>query len=122
MTDNGLQEMFGEVISSYSRKQAIEDGVLVELPEDMRSRFKCHVAMTSSVHALCVPPKKSLEDYKGRVWDVLTMYGWAAKLNGSKQEILFKVKIGRKLHILKAHIGPGDAGEPVVTIMQRGED
>ena len=39
-----MEEVFGEVISSYSRQQAIEDGVLIT------DRFLTHVPDGSSTH------------------------------------------------------------------------
>ena len=43
-------ELFGEVISSYSRAQAIEDGVLVDVSSVARAAgIKFPVAMTRTV-------------------------------------------------------------------------
>ena len=58
-----LEEIFGEPIASYSRRQAIEDGVLVDLtqPETVRAvreaGFKWPVAMTATAFAatICEP-------------------------------------------------------------------
>lgn len=113
--------IYGEVISEYSRKQAIEDGVLADVSElSKQYGIKFPVALTTGVHALCTPPKGSMQDYKGRVWDVLTMYKWAAKRGGS--QMFFTVRIGRKNVMLKALCGPGDDMEPVVTILLPEED
>jgi len=65
-----------DVIFSYSREQAIEDGVLVDVTETAKEAgFKIPVAITAGVHELCQPPKEleDCQDYKGRLWDVLFM-------------------------------------------------
>lgn len=50
-----LAEVFGEVISSYSRKQAIEDGVLIDVTEAANQLgFRVPVAMTSAAWGDCV--------------------------------------------------------------------
>ena len=53
---DSLAEVFGDVISSYSRKQAIEDGVLVDLsamaPGLCLEHYKHPIACTSSVFAI----------------------------------------------------------------------
>ena len=48
------QELFGPVISSYSRAQAIEDGVLIDITEQARQqRFVFPMAMTSALWDRC---------------------------------------------------------------------
>ena len=37
-TDNGLNDLFGEVISTYTDKQALDDGTLVDLGERVAFR------------------------------------------------------------------------------------
>jgi len=121
-----IQEVFGEVISTYTRAQAIEDGVLVDVSVMARETgFRFPVAITAGVHDLIenIPPSQSHQDYKGRLWDVLYMASLAAKRGGS--QVLYKLILhhGRKKYAtLKMHIGPGDNGEPVITIMLPNED
>lgn len=117
---------FGPPIFTYTRQQAIEDGVLVDVTEwasadkGFIGGFKCPVAMTAAVFALCEPPKGSYEDVRGRAHDVLWMASCAARGGGSDR--LFKVKIGRRLHTLRMVAGPGDNAELVITIMLPDED
>lgn len=121
METQNTESLFGDVIFSYSRAQAVDDGVLVDVSELAREAgFRFPVALTTSVHHLCMPSAKSHEDYKGRLWDVLNMLRFAAGRGGD--DIRFKVKIGRKLVVLKALCGPGDNAEPVITIMLPEED
>lgn len=112
-----------EVIYSYSRKQAIEDGVLVDVSEMAREvRVRYPTAITSGVVTLLTPPKSNIvESFSGRLWDVLWMFSLAARKSRS-DTVLFKVKIGRKLETLKAVCGPGDTEVPVITIMLPYED
>lgn len=53
---NEMTEIFGEVIYSYTRKQAIDDGVLVSLsdlfPEHCQQLYKYPVAVTSAVWSI----------------------------------------------------------------------
>jgi len=126
-------ELFGEVISSYSRAQAIEDGVLVDVSATAKEAgIKFPVALTSTVWGqyVEVPEGVSCQDETGRLWDILWMFRCAAaKFDGST--LLFKLYVrnhnrerlnSRDLVTLKAVCGPGDDGEPVVTIMLPDED
>ncbi len=116
-----VAEVFGEIISSYSRAQAIEDGVLVDVSKlAAEYGITYPVARSLGVHAMCGPPKGSIQDYTGRVWDVLTMFRSAAKQGGA--QVSFTVKIGRERITFKAICGPGDSAEPVITIMLPEED
>src|ERR1039458_7430075 len=140
-----MEEFFGEVLSSYSRAQAIEDGVLVSLNDPSftfrpglnicaEARIKFPVAMTIAAFAKTVSelntPLPPCQDISGRLWDVLSMFKWAAKRGGS--EIRFPVTVinwvcvgGRRINrtkretvILKALCGPAGTGEPGITTLQ----
>ena len=126
-------ELFGEVISSYSRAQAIGDGVLVDVSATAKEAgIKFPVALTSTVWGqyVEVPEGVSCQDETGRLWDILWMFRCAAaKFDGST--LLFKLYVrnhnrerldSRDLVTLKAVCGPGDQREPVVTIMLPDED
>ncbi len=134
-----MTELFGEVISSYSRAQALEDGVLVDVSELAREAgFVFPVAVTQALHSLLTPTAKDAakgQDFTGRLWDVLyllhqTIRGVlpSRKVNGPGpgQTTYFKLYLvqngRRKLVELKAVCGPGDELEPVVTVMLPTED
>lgn len=78
-----MQEMFGEVISIYTREDAFTDGVLInasigDLAEVTRQHFPagCEVAMTAGLHALiqkAVDNPKTYNDWKGVWHDVCWM-------------------------------------------------
>ena len=122
------------VIFSYTRAQAIEDGVLVDLTEwAAETGFKIPVACTSTVwHGYIVPPdgtKELGQSERGRAHDLLWMLFCSIRRSeGTERECMpFKVILlqAPRRHeevTLKAHCGPGDHGEPVLTLMLPNED
>jgi hypothetical protein len=75
-----VTEFFGEVISTYSRAQAIEDGVLVDVGEmAIEAGFRIPVALTSAAWSDCVvwsdadSERQVYQDQSGRLFDVLYM-------------------------------------------------
>ena len=69
-----VESFFGNVIFTYTRAQAIEDGVLVDPgPMAQEAGFKLPVALTSAVWADCVAwndddsRKKPFQDQPGRL-------------------------------------------------------
>lgn len=112
-----------EYISVYTRAQAIEDGALVDVTAEAgETGFKIPVALTRALFAKIDPPKRSHQDFRGRLHDVLWMLYLAVRRAGNESEILYKVKLGREYVIVKAVSGPGDNGEHVLTLMVPGED
>lgn len=137
MTGNTEQDpIFGDVIYSYTRAQALADGVLVDVSDTAREAgFRIPVAMTCAAFEDCVAwseadsGNQTHQDESGRLWDVL----WGASLAARKTSgshltyTLCRVPRDRKsrrprLTSLDLVIGPGDTGEPVITIMLPGED
>jgi len=122
-----LKDLFGDVIYTYTRKQAIEDGVLIDVSETAKEAgLKIPVAITKSLFNIVnTVSKRSCQSFDGRLWDVLYMGAFAAKGNPTQSTILYKLRLthGRKKNItLKMVIGGGDNGEPVITIMLPDED
>ena len=127
-----------DVISTYTRKDALADGTLVDLtkwassgPEGMMGDFKVPVAVTSAVWGEIndIPKsKQGIRDVRGRAHDVLTMAVMAARqAKPGNSEVLFRVIMDisaspGRYQTYKLVIGPGDIGEPVVTIMRPEED
>jgi hypothetical protein len=132
----GLVELFGEPISIYSRRQALDDGVLVDVTEMAKEAgFKFPVAITRAAWADCVEwsdedsRRQTYQDETGRLWDLLYMASLAARRNsGSELRYqLYRVpRDGRgvrpRLVVLQMHCGHGDEGEAVITISSLGED
>lgn len=116
-------DLFGEVIFSYTRAQAIADGVLVDLSaiDAIKQHWKLPFACTAAVWAIVEPALEGDgQDVNGIFHDVSTV----AKLvlSPDAQEVRFNVTIGRTSHALKLHIGPGDTAAPVLTLMLPNED
>ena len=144
-------EFFGEVISSYTRAEAIKDGVLVDLSDSscnfrpglnilQEAGIKFPVAMTRAafdrtVHKLGEPLPPA-QDVSGRLWDVLTMFKYAIQTSGHGDSLFFSVRVRNWVYVkgerterakhedvrLKAVCGPGDTPAPVITIMLPDED
>lgn len=132
-----MENTFGPVISSYSRAQAIEDGVLVDVSEIARGAgIKWPVAVTARVWGLIEPTEAEQsfgQSIDGRLWDTLWMLRFAIGKSNADREIFYKViyaaemktnksRLKQVTEILKAVSGPGDNGEPVITIMLPWED
>ena len=76
--DRNLEQ---ELIYCYSRKQALEDGIQVDVSETAKEAgIRYPVFITGTVYERCVavPDGVSGQDEAGRLWDVLTMFRWAA--------------------------------------------
>lgn len=121
-----------EVISVYTRAQAIEDGVLVDLSDLAREAgFKFPLAVTQGVWAVLNPTKEleaAGQDMKGRAWDMLTILRHAIRGALRTDEVrfapLFLREPGQRVEPVEmwAKCGPGDDAEPVITVMFNGED
>lgn len=131
--------LFGDdVIHSYTRAEAIADGVLVDVTETAKEAgFVWPVAITRAAWEDCVEwsdedsKRQTYQDLSGRLWDVLWMASFA--IRSSKGDAcqflyeLFRVPRGgrgqkARRATLKLITGPGDSGEPVVTILLPHED
>jgi len=120
-----------DVIYTYTRKQAFEDGVLVDVSTTAREAgINFPVALTSTVWDMYVVPSEKLADsgqsIAGRLWDLLWMFRLKA-MRSNKSLLYFSclfLDVNEKLDEVKfkALCGPGDNAEPVITIMLPGED
>lgn len=116
---------FGETIYSYSRTQAIEDGVLVDLSQadSIRQHWKHPFACTSAVWAVIEEALQHPgQDVCGICHDISTMAKLAIRSTRGTEQILFSVLLTGKKHAMKLHIGPGDTAAPVLTLMLPHED
>lgn len=136
-----MEQLFStdDVIYSYSRAQAIEDGILVDVSNQaLEAGFKVPVAMTRAAYADCVEwndetkkrKPRTCQDENGRLWDVLYMASLAACKAGHKDRILYELYrvpvhgcgVKSRLVKLALQIGLGDNHEPVITISFPDED
>jgi hypothetical protein len=131
--DEGGLPFAGRAHSRYTRADALRDGVLIDVSATAREAgFQYPVALTAAAWAQCVavPPGVACQDEAGRLWDVLTMPRSAIRAsNGGARELRFGVHVRNDnrermppLVRLKALCGPGDNGEPVVTVMMPDEN
>jgi hypothetical protein len=104
-----------DIIYTYTRKQAIEDGMqlLADQQLSKEAGIKYPVYLTSGLVALL---KKG--DFIGRLWDVYMLFRYYAK-HADSNVVIFTVKIGRKNVRLIAEIGATDFDNPspAITIM-----
>ncbi|PTY03664.1 hypothetical protein DB347_20745 [Opitutaceae bacterium EW11] len=115
-----------DLISSYTRRQAIEDGVLVDLSEHQitRQHWKLPVACTATVWAIIeAAVGQRGQDLPGILHDLYSMARLAVRRAREGERLVrFTVLISGRAHQLKLHIGPGDTLAPVLTIMLPNED
>jgi hypothetical protein len=121
------------IVYSYSRRQALDDGVLVDLTDFSPGHgFVFPVACTAGVYHRYLVPDKTLQaqgqSIEARIHDLLTTLAAAIKSQGDKADRLtfqtsFLMPLGRTATVTFTCIcGPDDAGEPVLTILLPGED
>jgi hypothetical protein len=116
-----------ELIHSYSRKQAIEDGVLIDIsPIAQEVGFKVKTAITQGLYNTYMQTNIPSQDETGRLWDMLFLLALSAK-NCSDSILFFDASFQIteerfETPRLKAMIGPDDNAEPVITIMLECED
>ena len=121
-----------DLIHRYTRAQAIADGVLVDVSATAREAgIRYPVALTRAAWERCVsvPPGVACQDEAGRLWDVVWLLRCAIGRSKGGPEIRFAVHVRNDnrdrtppLVRLKALCGPGDQGEPVITVMLPDED
>ncbi len=116
MTDT--DNFFGEVISSYTAEQAVEDGILADVSEMAKEAgFSIPVRITRTVYDLCTPTKSNkIQSFDGRLWDVLYMAMIAIRRATDESMTTFVVKIGRKNHTLWATLD--HTSGPAIHIMK----
>jgi hypothetical protein len=134
---NDMADIFGDVIFSYTRAQAIEDGVLIDVSEIAReASFVIPVAMTAGVFSQCVEWTAEDIEAKGdtennRLWDVVFMANHKIRMSPDKGHLLnFIVAVVPRVGDssapveikLKMVVSGDDQGEPVITIMLLSED
>ncbi len=126
MTENFWDDV--EVVSSYSRAQAIEDGVLVDVTETAKEAgIKFPVALSQGVWTRIVVPSEAAQEegqsIEGRLWDVLWLFRCYAKAKETSGDtMIYPISVSGIPEALKAVIGPGDTMDPVITIMLPWED
>ncbi len=122
-----------EVVHAYSRRQAIEDGVLIEVPARTLRRFgiRYPVAITRSLWARCIgrigddgcalcgDDPAEAEKAVDRLLFMLEALRNAARSPRGQSDLmtLCLPDLDERPTEVWAHCGPGDTPEPVITLM-----
>lgn len=105
-----------QVISSYSREQALADGVLIDVSYMARQAgIRYQMAITNNLYESYI----NHSDKDGRLWDLLWMLKLKA-IHEETSEMSFNVAFNNsKTELVKlwAICSPGDMLRPVITIM-----
>ena len=120
-----------DLIYAYTRDQALADGVLVDISKmASEAGFRYPTAITADLHARITPNEREKalgQSYEGRLWDVVFLASFAARRSGTNDRCSFEVSLfeadeapphrtRRSTLKLWMVVGPGDQGEPVITI------
>jgi hypothetical protein len=122
-----------ELIHSYTRAQAIEDGEIVELDRKLarEAGILLPVDCTRALWAIVEPSdelKKMGQSVTGRLWDLFSMLRFAVRSRPDTDLIFYKClflqegKDEPTLYVIKAVLGGGDDGKPIITLMLPYED
>ncbi len=126
--ESGVED---DLIYAYTRSQALADCVLVDVSTMAKEAgFRFPTAITADLHARITPNEyeKALgQSYEGRLWDVVFLASFAACQSGLADRASFDLDLFEVDNAppnltyhhtlsLEVVIGPGDDGEPVITI------
>ena len=123
---------FGPVIYSYTRSQAVADGVQVEVTKTAKEAgisFPVFLTRTVFDAYVAVPPDVQGQDEAGRLWDVCWMLRFAIlrSRGGNRVPVALYVRNDNtraKLVKLIAQCGPLDMDDPqpAITVSMPDED
>ena len=123
---------FGPVIHTYTRKQAIADGVQVDVTQTAKEAgitFPVFLTRTVFDAYVAVPDGVQCQDKAGRLWDVVWMLRFAIlrSRGGDRVPVALYVRNDNtraKLVKLLATCGPADIDDPspAITVMMPDED
>ena len=126
------ESLFGPVIYSYTRQQALADGVQVEVTATAKEAgITFPVFLTRAVFDayVAVPTGVTGQDEAGRLWDVVWMLRFAILRSNGQDRIPVALYVqndngAAKLVKLIAQCGPLDVDDPqpAITIMLPDED
>lgn len=133
MNTNQNESPFGDVIYSYTRKQAIADGFQVEVTKTAQeAKIKFPMFLTRAVfdRFVTVPEGVTDQDEAGRLWDVVWMTRFAIlRSHGHRDRLpvaLYVRNDNRAARLVKliATCGPLDIDDPqpAITVMMSDED
>ncbi len=122
-----------DLVFSYSRREALEDGVLVDVTKTAHEAgFRYPVAVTRTVWEQIIEPDQASravgQSAEGRLWDVLWMLRAAIRRGPRHTDTLhyqlLVVQEGQTASsvTVRAVCGPDDDRSPCVTVMLPEED
>jgi hypothetical protein len=119
-----------DLIHAYTRRQAIEDGVLIDVtPTAKEVGIAFPTALTRPVweRFVRVPAGLHAQDESGRLWDLALILRCAIHLSPGGNPVHFYLHVrndnqAAKRHLLKAVCGPDDDGSPCLMVMLPTED
>jgi hypothetical protein len=128
-----INHRFGEVVYSYTRSQAVADGIQVEVTRTAQEAgIHFPVFLTRSVYDayVTVPPDVAGQDEAGRLWDVVWMLRFAIrKAHTGQARLPFALYVRNDNHrprVIKliAMFGPLDIDDPApaITVLLPDED
>ena len=126
-------EPFGPVIYSYTRSQAVADGMQVDVSKvaaEAGIRFPLFLTRAVFDSFVTVPPGVTAQDEAGRLWDVVWMLRFAIrKAQTGQARLPFALYVRNDNHRprlvkLVAMCGPLDIDDPApaITVMLPDED
>ncbi len=123
---------------AYTRAQAIEDGLLVDVSDTAREAgFNIPVAVTRAVwnRLIALPDGyQGFQDERGRLWDVVSMARHYALRASDRDRVTMCVLVRDirqdlhdsnrppRKHFPVVAIGAGDEGQPAITIIFPEDD
>ena len=127
------ESTFGPVVYSYTRAQAIADGVQVEVTTTAKEagiRFPVFLTRTVFDAYVAVPEGVTAQDETGRLWDIVWMLRFAIiRARPGVQRIPVALYVRNDNHRAKlikliATCGPRDIDDPqpAITVMMPDED
>jgi len=127
------EEIFGPAIYRYTRKQALADGVQIDVSTTAKEAgFRISVFITQAVFNQYVKVPKGVEcqDESGRLWDIIWMLRWAiTKCNSQEDRQPFQLNVRNSnedaqpvtLHFVYGAVDFDDPS-PSITVLLADED
>jgi len=82
-----MEQQDWNIISTYTRAEAVRDGVQVAIPQELsrEAGIKYPVFITEKVYNKYIPVPETMkyESSEGRLWDILFMFAWIARITNS---------------------------------------
>lgn len=101
-----------DIISAYTRKNALDDGVVFDVSYDKGAAvYNTAVFVTAGVHAaLSKGAGKDPETYSARLWDVAWMVSRGREIDAATR--VSTVKVGARRITVRGECGPVDIDDP----------